>query len=103
IGFELPGTLSVIRDAEVRDASESSYPLFSLSGYLEGKYPKHADLNFLQVSTDDFSPELETELRNNPSLVLVLQSNRENALQDIRSFFARLIQGNLRVPVIIRR
>lgn len=102
ISFELPGTLRVIRDADVWEPAEPAYPLFSIENYLRGEMPRHPHLNFLQITTDEWNAEIQKEIEKDATTAIIISSTRSNAMQDIRSFFNNLLNRKIENPVVIK-
>lgn len=109
IDFEIPGTLCLIVDAEVWDKSiKNTYPLFdsavTLSGVEAWKEKKHPTLNFLKVDAAlSVREDLEGLLKNDKTIVLILETGNENGLPEQRRFFIELGLRGLDTPVIIKR
>lgn len=103
IDFNLPGTLKKIFDYDFWMTLENkvdSFPLLSPNQYLAE--PKLSDKqNFVLLTIDDLTPELTGKLKNDDKTVLILRTDNENALAEIRAVFIHL--NDLKNPVIIKR
>ncbi len=110
LGFELPGTLKVILYHQhwlaVTD-KEKYVPLFDSPQYLDDGMEKSAQLNFVMIDYDweEYSlprgEKLFSKLMNDNTAVLCLSSVNKNAMQNIRSMFADLMNKGIKNPAII--
>ncbi|HEX2786818.1 MAG TPA: (E)-4-hydroxy-3-methylbut-2-enyl-diphosphate synthase [Ignavibacteria bacterium] len=103
IDFNLPGTLKKIFDYGHWMGLENkndSFPLLTPS-----QYTKDINLsdkqNFLLLTIDDLTHELVAKLKNDDTTVLILRTDNENALAEIRAAFIHL--KDIKNPVIIKR
>ena len=104
IDFMLPNGLKEIRDYEVWQRSEdqhNKFPLFTWAEYAEATR-QHPVLNFLRVSLSDWSEALRTALQD-PTVVVMLDTDNKHAMAEQRRFFFALLEDNLDVPVIVLR
>lgn len=103
IDFNLPGTLKKIFDYDfwvTLDNKNDSFPLLNATHYLAD--PKLSDKqNFLLLTIDDLSSDLIARLKNDDKTVLILRTDNENALAEIRAAFIHL--KDIKNPVIIKR
>lgn len=103
IDFNLPGTLKKIFDYSYWISLENkndSFPLFKPGEYLAGTTTSDKQ-NFLLLTIDDLSEDLVNKLRNDNKTVLILRTDNENALAEIRSAFIQL--RDIKNPIIIKR
>lgn len=109
IDFEIPGTLGLIYNATTWNALSDkirSYPLFSVSEFLESK-SKSADLNFVTVTIQDIlnktlHDQLIQQVEKNKT-VLVFETANEHGMAEQRRMFIELLSEKCSVPVIIKR
>lgn len=103
IDFNLPGTLKKIFDYSYWSTLEDKSDSFPLLTPLE--YAKDINLsdkqNFLLLTIDDLNEELTAKLKKDDKTVLILRTNNENALAEIRAAFIHL--KDIKNPVIIKR
>ena len=100
----LPNGLKEIRDYEIWQRSEdqhNKFPLFTWAEYAEATR-QHPVLNFLRVSLSDWSEALHTALQD-PTVVVMLDTDNKHAMAEQRRFFFALLEDNLDVPVIVLR
>jgi (E)-4-hydroxy-3-methylbut-2-enyl-diphosphate synthase len=57
----------------------------------------------LQLTLGDLGPELLEAVRNNTSVVLVIDTHNEHAMPELRRLFFTLLQQQISNPVIISR
>jgi (E)-4-hydroxy-3-methylbut-2-enyl-diphosphate synthase len=102
LDFAIPGTLSIIQDADVWDSSvPNSYPLYdSVTSLSEAK---ESQIKFLKHNAARLSDELFDLLKNDPTIVVILKTNNENGLAEQRRFFIELGLRGIKNPVIIKR
>ena len=103
INFEIPGTLGLIVDAEVWDSTvPNSYPLFNGVVTLS-EVEASPILNFIGINSSSINEDLFTLLKNDKTIVLILETSNENALAEQRRFFIELGLRGITTPVIIKR
>lgn len=105
IDYKLPGTLKKIFDYKywsTLDFREDSFPLFESAEYVKA-VTKSAKLNFVKISADNLSAELIDSFAGDDKAVIVLESDNENAMPEMRRFFIELINKDIKTPVILKR
>lgn len=103
LDFEIPGTLGIIQNADSwQSHKERHYPLFDADSYLANT-PKSHQLNLIQVDLKGLSEELLNKLKTDETAVIVLLSDNEHALPELRRAIVLLEEHGLRTPVIIQR
>ncbi|OFY84048.1 MAG: 4-hydroxy-3-methylbut-2-en-1-yl diphosphate synthase [Bacteroidetes bacterium RIFCSPLOWO2_12_FULL_35_15] len=106
INFQIPGTLGLIYNAEAWSHLENKtrcYPLFNLEEYIQSQ-KKSEILNFVSVTINEIlqlSNFSTFQLSN--SLVFVLETDNKHGMAEQRRAFMELMQGDLKIPVIIKR
>lgn len=113
LDYNLPGTLNKIFDYEFWNELESeikndSFPLFEPEEYINADYKnsnnsKSDRLNFLKISINDLSEELYDKISQDEKCILILTSDNEHAMPELRRVFIELINRNIKTPVIINR
>ena len=108
--FDLPGTLKVILYHQPWLAApdkEKYVPLFDAPQYLDDALVKSADLNFVMIDYqwEEYSlqagEKLQARLKEDTTAVICFSSPNKNAMQNIRSLFADLMNKNVKNPAII--
>lgn len=107
--FKLPGTLKVLLPADSwRTCTDKTkyFPFFTLDGYLGCTSEDKSNLlNVVRLNCFDnnsaFDASLLNRLKDDPTVVLVLASTNNNAMQSVRRMFMELIQQGINVPVIV--
>ena len=103
--YKIPSSLKKIFDFEYWNKIESrddSYPLLTLNEYRNNKNISPY-LNFLKIRTDDvYSDDFKKSVSGN-NIVLIIESENENAFADLRRAFIEIINDGVRNPVIIKR
>ncbi|MEM8966928.1 MAG: (E)-4-hydroxy-3-methylbut-2-enyl-diphosphate synthase [Bacteroidota bacterium] len=107
IDFMLPNGLKEIRDFNVwrqqKKDQQNKYPLFhSVEEYKHSEI-RHSQLNFLQVRLESWGTELIQLLKNDPALVLLLDTDNQHAMPEQRKFFFNLVEHEIATPVIVLR
>ena len=105
IDYKLPGTLKKIFDHnywKTLNENEDSFPLFNTDNYLKNEL-RSGRINFLEISIDDLNEQLLTEIKNDSKCVLILSSNNEHAMAEMRRVFIELINREIKCPVIIKK
>ena len=104
IDFNLPGTLSVMQEFSVwkKSKKEQHYPCLNVNQYINEK-DVHSKLNFLYITLSKLTKQIIDKIKNDSTLVLLLDFDNHDQLAEHRLFFAKLINANINTPVIIRR
>ena len=104
IDFNLPGTLSVMQEFSVwkKSKKEQHYPCLNVNQYINEK-DVHSKLNFLYITLSKLTKQIINKIKNDSTLVLLLDFDNHDQLAEHRLFFAKLINANINTPVIIRR
>ena len=103
IGFMLPNGLKEICDYATWLKTEdkiNKLPLFSWQEY-QGREASHSRINFLKVSMQQDEEALWQALKDDLTLVAVLDTNNAHAMPEQRRFFYELIDRNIDVPVVV--
>jgi len=105
LSFMLPNGSRQIVDADVWSKLEDTthnYPLFTFESYPQS-LKKHDVLNFISVTYKDFSANFYDVIREDKTVVLIIDTNNEHAYPALRRLFVYLIDNKVDVPVIIQR
>ena len=104
IDFNLPGTLSVMQEFSVwkKSKKEQHYPCLNVNQYINEK-DVHSKLNFLYITLSKLTKQIINKIKNDSTLVLLLDFDNHDQLAEHRLFFAKLINANINTPIIIRR
>jgi len=105
LNYNLPGTLRKIFDFEYWKGSENrndAFPLFNAEQYLSAS-EKSNRLNFISISIDDISEKLLIKISADNNCVVVLSSDNEHAMAEMRRVFIDLIIKDINAPVIVKR
>ena len=107
LDFNLPGTLSIVASpavCAVANNFEKYHPIMDAASYISLD-AKHPHLNFVQIDCySDLSPiadELLLQIAKDPSVVLCLSSQCNNAMQAVRRMAIQLMQLDIRQPIIL--
>ncbi|MES2429914.1 MAG: (E)-4-hydroxy-3-methylbut-2-enyl-diphosphate synthase [Bacteroidota bacterium] len=103
IDFSLPGTLKIICDhttwVNVTD-KEKYFPLFQANEYLSADN-RSETMNFIAVDAMTVSDDMVQKIKVDPTAVLCIYSSASNNMQSIRSFIIRLMNEQIKCPVIL--
>jgi (E)-4-hydroxy-3-methylbut-2-enyl-diphosphate synthase len=80
----------------------NNLPVFSLNEYLVDS-DKSATLNFIALTTDEVNRDVTQKLANDHTVVLLLSSNNQHAVADLRNAFFTLSSNQLHTPVFVSR
>ena len=103
--FNLPGNLKQLYNYATwqKLANKTNcHPLFSLNEYT-GDVDRSSTLNLLKIKAADLESEEFNLLPLDKSLVFVLETDEAHGMADQRSFFFKMEEMELEVPVIIKR
>jgi len=82
--------------------SGNSFPLFTIEEYLNAE--RYSDrFNFLKITANVVYSEEFKNLSHTENLVLILETDNENAFAGLRRAFIEIINSGLKAPVIILR
>lgn len=102
LGFEIPGTLGIIQDANAWKDDERHYPVFSADDYLSAT-KRSNKLNFVTSDLPGLNDSLINALKSDQTAVLVLSSSTDHGMAEQRAAFIQLIEQQCNTPVIIQR
>ncbi|MFM2195193.1 MAG: 4-hydroxy-3-methylbut-2-en-yl diphosphate synthase [Bacteroidota bacterium] len=103
IDFEIPGTLGVIQGYDSWEKNKDRhFPLFDWKRFQEPN-ERSDKLNFVRCTTTDLNASAIENLKQQSQVVVLLSTEKESALQDLRATFFRLIHANYAGPVIVER
>jgi (E)-4-hydroxy-3-methylbut-2-enyl-diphosphate synthase len=104
VDFMLPMGLKAIYDIEtwnlVSDKS-NAFPLFHSSEFLAEFTSSSKSLNFVKANTNDLDKTFLIKLSKHKNFVLVLQSEENKPMRDLRYAFLKLQSQQISNPVII--
>ncbi len=105
LSFDLPGTLQKIFDADAWQAlgaPSDAFPLFDLSGYLNTG--RRSDrINFVMADLSALTGEAIQTLSQDRCAVLILRTDNEHAMPELRRATIEVMQHAPRLPVILKR
>ena len=102
--FDCPNGLYAIYDFVTWKDLENnynSYPVFSVKEFL-GSVKKSNQLNFVTLSIKDLSNELIDKIKNEKTVVMVLETNNLHGMAEQRRVFFDLLEKEISNPVIIK-
>jgi len=108
--FMLPNGLKEILDYAVWQTvpdQVNKFPLLRIEEYLNTGV-RHGRLNFVRVTLEDLlSPLTESNLlkvlQNDPTVVLLAQTDNAHAMPELRRLFVELINSGVTAPVVLQR
>ncbi len=103
--FDCPNGLKAIYDfATWKDLENiyNSYPIFLSKEFLDAN-KKSNELNFVIVGINDLSESLISKIKNDKTVVLILETENLHGMAEQRRAFFELIKKEITNPVIIRR
>lgn len=105
IDFEVPGTLGLIYNYKtwliVRN-NFNSYPFLDANQYISTSDLSNK-LNVVYITLSDLTSELIKKLKNDTSVVLMIDTYNTHGMAEQRKLFIELINNNCKTPVIIGR
>ena len=102
--FDCPNGLYAIYDFVTWKDLENnynSYPVFSVKEFL-GSVKKSDQLNFVTLSIKDLSNGLIDKIKNDKTVVIVLETNNLHGMAEQRRVFFDLLEKEISNPVIIK-
>ena len=101
LGFELPGLATTIQHHSIWNKESASFPIFTVNSY-KNSSNRSDILNFILIQ-QKFSEEIKSILKNDDSLVIILNNNEKHIIMNHRRFIIELINNKLQTPVIIQK
>lgn len=96
------GSTGVILAGYSSKTEENLFPLFNANNYFRIK-KKSTDKNFVLVSSTGLTPSFIEKIKNDNSVVLVIETFELHAAAALRKMIFDLISAHCKCPVIIRR
>ncbi|UZR93355.1 (E)-4-hydroxy-3-methylbut-2-enyl-diphosphate synthase [Chondrinema litorale] len=109
LGFMLPNGVKEIVDADIWqsvDDQANILPLFTaaeLADVNHGICLAHPNLNFVLIKASELNGEILAQVKELQNAVIVLETDNEHAMPEMRRAFYELYHNNISIPVIIRR
>jgi len=103
--FIMPGNLKQLYNHKTWDKlrdKANCHPLFSLKEYIQAD-SKDSSLNLVKVLNTDLEEDDFRNLKPDKTLVFVLETTSQHGMADQRSFFFKMMETGIEVPVIIKR
>jgi (E)-4-hydroxy-3-methylbut-2-enyl-diphosphate synthase len=103
--FDLPMGIKVVSDYDqwLKTQNEAkSFPLMNEGEYRSNKQ-KSETLNFVEFDIHSIDSDLISKLKNDNRVVIVLTTNNKHAMAEQRRVFMKLIENEIKHPVIIKR
>jgi (E)-4-hydroxy-3-methylbut-2-enyl-diphosphate synthase len=103
VNFEIPGTLGVVMEYEAwlqNKSKERHYPVLSCNEYIQPN-ERSGELNFVEVELEDLTEAFLSVLKSDATVVLLLQSSHECAVQHRRTAIFRLMNHGVTCPVVL--
>lgn len=87
----------IIEDNVIFDEKGNSFPIFDTQNY---KTDEKNKAEFLRIHLDYLNAEQITFLKENPNLILLVETKSENPVGEFRAFVHTLLAENVKNPVI---
>ena len=101
IDFEIPGTLSIIQDHGYCQNKDRHLPLLELDVLLRDGAPEQA--YFLALENKDLNAEIIAFLKADSNVIVLLKTQQEHAMADMRAAFYKLMNADVSCPVVLSR
>ncbi|MBB6460842.1 (E)-4-hydroxy-3-methylbut-2-enyl-diphosphate synthase [Flammeovirga kamogawensis] len=100
--FMAPNGLKNIIDATVWNDQSAAVPLFEVDAFFNAN-EVHPTINFVRGTFNAFTPVVLSELAAYNNVVLILHTNNEHAMPELRASLFKFYTENLQLPVVIER
>jgi (E)-4-hydroxy-3-methylbut-2-enyl-diphosphate synthase len=103
VNFEIPGTLGVALEHATwlqHKNRDRHYPVLSSSEYTQPN-ERSGELNFVEVELEDLTESFVSLLKSDSTVVLLLKSSHEYAVQHRRTAIFRLMNHGVTCPVVL--
>ncbi|HVW96773.1 MAG TPA: (E)-4-hydroxy-3-methylbut-2-enyl-diphosphate synthase [Mucilaginibacter sp.] len=104
--FTLPGNLKQLYNYQTwlkLGDKTMCHPLFTLAEYINSDADRTSALNLVTIKPGDLETDDFGALPFDESLVFVLETDKPHGMADQRSFFFRMEEMGLNIPVIVKR
>ncbi len=98
IDFEIPGTLGILQDLDHWDQKDRHFPVLSAVQYTSN--PPLTNTHFIKATYTDLDDAFLALLRKNDKSILILHTENEHAMAEIRAAYFLLINEGIETPVI---
>lgn len=105
VDFAIPGTLGIIYNYNkwlIEKEKDRRFPIFDKAEWLNNAL-KSNKLNFVTISLKDLSDQTFVQSLLKEKIVLVIETENEHAMPELRRAFFELISQNINIPVVIKR
>ncbi len=103
VNFEIPGTLAVVMEYEAwlqNKNKERHFPVLSCNEYLQPN-ERSGELNFVEVELEDLTESFLSVLKSDATVVLLLKTSHQCAVQHRRAAIFRLMNHGVTCPVVL--
>lgn len=103
--FEIPGTLGLLYDHGTwltQRGRDRAYPVLESTQYVSGS-ERSPIMNVVRVRLTDLNTELLQRIKNDQTVVLLLQTDNVHGLAEQRRLVAMLMDQGIDVPVVVCR
>ena len=103
VHFEIPGTLGVVMEYEAWLQNKNKarhYPVLSCNEYLQPN-ERSGELNFVEAELEDLTESFLSVLKSDSTVVLLLKTSHECAVQHRRTAIFRLMNQGISCPVVL--
>ncbi len=98
IDFEIPGTLGILQDFGKWEQKDRHFPLLSAMQYRENSQLEYT--HFVSATYKDLDKDFIELLRQNVQTILILNTDNEHAMAELRAAYFLLINSEVTVPVV---
>jgi (E)-4-hydroxy-3-methylbut-2-enyl-diphosphate synthase len=105
ISFMLPNGLKEVLDYSAWLAAgqqPAHYPVFTPEEYATAQ-ARHPEINFVRHSIDSLTQQALDQLKADPTAVVLLSTDNQHAMAELRKGFFRMMNNGVTNPVIINR
>lgn len=107
IPFMLPNGLKEIQNLSIWNNQEdqvNKFPLLTISDWLNSNSSTLSKtLNFLKIKIEDLTDSLLDDIAKVSNLVLMIYTENDHAMPELRRLFFKLIDHQVKVPVVVQR
>lgn len=103
VNFEIPGTLAVVMEYAAwlqNKNKERHYPVLSCNEYIQPN-ERSGELNFVEVELEDLTESFLSVLKSDTTVVLLLKTSHECAVQHRRTAIFRFMNHGVTCPVVL--
>ena len=104
--FSAPNSLRSVYNFKtwlISKEKTSSYPFFANYSSYKKEKDSAGIFNFISIQLNELTNEVLEEIKNDASLILIVETENLHGMAEQRRFFFELVKNEIKVPIIVKR